>query len=91
MRVRQLMGIGLTFAENRRRGLFIVSVGLCILTIAGLGAALRIYVARAHHEVWDKIDIALDQVSFYVMCGAGVLGLVSVIALIIVRKFWTTE
>jgi len=88
---RNLIGIGLPFAENKRRGLFISSVGLCIGTIAGLGGALRICVARAHHEVWNGSDVALDQSSLYTMCGAAALGVVSAIALILVRKYWATK
>ena len=91
MSLRNLIGIGLTFVESQRRSLFIVSVGLCIGTIAGLGAALQIYIARAHHEVLNGSDIALDQSSLYMMYGTAALGVASAIALILVRKYWTTE
>ena len=91
MSLRNLIGIGLPFAENQRRGLFIVSVGLFIGTIVGLGGALRICVARAHHEVWNGSDVALDQSSLYAMYGAAALGVVSAIALILVRKYWTNK
>jgi hypothetical protein len=91
MSLRSLMGIGLSFAENQRRGLFIVSVGLCIGTITGLGGALQICVARAHHAVWNGCDVALDPGSLYMMYGAAALGVVSAIALILVRKYWTTR